>query len=85
MNQKDFADLLQFPPSVVTKWKQRGWLVMLGDCEVDVEASKARLLEKRGTLDRVSKKKAKQASPWARGPNCDTRKDHESNRRFKNA
>lgn len=82
MNQAEFAKLLQMPPSMVTVWKQRGWLVMKGDCEVDVEASKARLLEKRGTLGRVGKKKAKRASPWSKGPNCNTNRAHKIHREW---
>ena len=82
MNQKDFATLMRVPAPTVTKWKQRGWLVMAGDCEVDVEASKARLLEKRGTLKKMSKREASKLSGWSRSPHCTTHRALQLHREF---
>lgn len=77
MNQTEFAGLLGLPPSLVTIWKQRGWVVMASAHEVDVEASKAKLMEKRGTLGRLGKARAKQASPWGKRPHCNINRAEE--------
>jgi hypothetical protein len=82
MNQLEFAKHMGVGQSTVTKWKHRGWLVMAGDCVVDVERSKARLLEKRGTLGDVGKREGKKASPWRLGPHCKTNRAHEQHRRW---
>lgn len=42
MKQSAFAELHGVSRKTVTKWKERGWVVLLGD-EVDVEASNANL------------------------------------------
>ena len=72
MNQKEFAELMSVPAPTVTRWKQKGWLVMRGDCEVDVDASLARLKERRGTLGRIDCRGASQRSCWSRSPHCTT-------------
>ena len=72
MNQTEFAKLMQVHQGTVTRWKDRGWLVMAGDCQVDVEASKARLLERRGTLGKIDARKASKRSGWSRSPHCTT-------------
>ena len=72
MNQQDFGKLMGVHGGTVTLWKQRGWLVMKGDCQVDVEASKARLLEKRGTLGKLGNRAASKRSAWSKAPHCTT-------------
>jgi hypothetical protein len=42
MNQTEFAALHYVSKKTVTKWKERGWVVLSGD-DVDVEASNEKL------------------------------------------
>ena len=83
MNQQDFGKLMGVHGGTVTRWKEKGWLVMSGDCQVDVEASKARLLERRGTLGKIDARKASKRSGWSKAPHCTTHRALESHRRFK--
>jgi hypothetical protein len=82
MNQSEFAALMGVHQGTVTRWKDKGWLVMAGDCEVDPDASKARLLEMRGTLGKLSATAKSKRSAWSRGPHCKTHRAFEQHRRF---
>lgn len=69
INQSEFAVLMKTDTGCVTRWKQKGWLVIEGGL-VNVEASKARLLEKRGTLGKMTPRQKAQRSSWSHNPAC---------------
>lgn len=72
MTQTEFAMSLGFSESAATTWKRRAWLVFLEDGSVDVEASKARLIENRGHLRPMTRREKSQRSGWSKGPACKT-------------
>jgi hypothetical protein len=72
LNQQEFAQLMHVHGGTVSRWKSRGWLVM-ADGLVDVEPSKERLLEKRGTLGPIDNTAASKRSGWSKSPHCTTR------------
>ena len=82
MNQKEFAELMSVPAPTVTRWKQRGWLMMRGDCEVDPDASLVRLKAKRGTLGRIDNRAASKRSYWSHSLHCKTNRAFEIRREW---
>ena len=72
MYQKDFADQMRVNQSTVSRWKSRGWLSLNPDGTIDIEASRALLLEKRGTLGRIDSTAASKRSGWSKAPHCET-------------
>jgi hypothetical protein len=71
VTQKAFAALMDTHQGTVSQWKSRGWIVMDGDL-VDVDASKALLLKKRGTLGKMSQRDKRMRSGWSKSPHCET-------------
>jgi len=72
MNNGEFARLLNVPPTTVSYWRGKGWLVLLEDGSIDPEPSKARVIEMRGSLGRMSLSDRRKRSPWSHMPSCDT-------------
>jgi len=69
MNQQDFAAMMRVNQSTVSRWKSRGWLVFVEGL-IDVDASKKRLLDRRGTLGRIDSTAASKRSGWSKAPHC---------------
>jgi len=82
MNQTEFAHLMKVNQATVSTWKQKGWIVIV-DGAVDVEASKALLLEKRGTLGKLTARQVSQRSGWSKRPHCLTHNALENQRKWK--
>ena len=83
MTQTEFVRSLGFHQSTATDWKRRGWIVFGADGSVDVDASRSRLLEARGTLGPLAGRAKSRRSPWSRYPGCTTRRAIESGRRIR--
>ena len=84
LNQSEFAKLMRVHQATVTRWKQMGWIVM-ADGAVDVEASKERLLLKRGTLGKIDATAASKRSGWSKRPHCLTHNALECQRQWEKA
>jgi len=73
MNNGEFARLLNVPPTTVSYWRGKGWLVLLPDGGIDPEASRESVRQARGgTLAPMSQREKSRRSPWARSPHCET-------------
>jgi hypothetical protein len=83
MNQKQFAAHVGANQATVSRWKERGWLVFAEPGVIDVEATKARLIEERGQTGPMSKRQARMASGWSKSPHCETHRAFACQRAFK--
>lgn len=72
MKLSEFAAMLGFSQPASTVWKRNGWLVLDTAGLVDVEASKKRLMEKRGHLRHMTATERSTRSGWSKGPHCKT-------------
>ena len=84
MTQTELALSLGFSQSAATGWKRRGWLVFNADGSVDAEASKARLIEKRGHLGPMTSRERSKRSGWSHGPHCKTHGGFKSYQELRN-
>jgi uncharacterized protein YjcR len=82
MKNKEFAELLNVGQGTVSLWRQKGWLVLRDDGSIDPDASKDRLMEKRGTLGKLSLQQRRKMSHWSNGPSCNTSRATESHERL---
>ena len=84
VTQQEFAQLMHVHGGTVSRWKSRGWIVV-ADGLVDVEASKERLLLKRGTLGPIDNRAASKRSGWSKSPHCTTHRALEIHREWEKA
>ena len=72
MSRASFARSIGVPKTTIARWDECGYLVRTADGEIDAEASKARIIEKNGSLRPMTKSQASRQSAWSKGPHCKT-------------
>ena len=82
MTPTALAVSLGFNKSTGSLWRRRSWLVFNPDGSLDVDASKARLTEKRGHLGPLTKREQSLYSSWRREPACKTYGAFEAQRQY---